>query len=37
LIEVSHDKSAFLNSRVFVGSLTPMESVSLSIDVHEIA
>jgi hypothetical protein len=35
--EVSGDKYAFLNSRVFVGSLTPKGQTAVSIDVHELS
>jgi Protein of unknown function (DUF3237) len=35
--EVSGEKYAFLNSRVFVGSLTPQGATAVSIDIDEIA
>lgn len=34
--EVSGEKYAFLNTRVFVGSLTPAGRRAVSIDVHEL-
>lgn len=34
--EVSHDKYAFLNSRIFVGNLTPQGPSAVAIDVFEI-
>ncbi len=34
--EVAGDKYAFLNSRVFVGSLTPNGQTAVTIDVHEL-
>jgi hypothetical protein len=34
--EVAHEKYAFLNSRIFVGNLTPSGATSVTIDVFEI-